>query len=316
MPKSQNDRDYRIFQELIAPGIHAEPAVYAGDIADEVHQQPVAVDAVLIGIHPIHDGQTILDTMVRDVASRGPGVSVHPDVTLRLHRSSSLGTPSRTYCDMLKLNGDEWWRPMPDGASTDALRILAARSVRAFADGFVALLLPIYLYELGFGSLLIGTIVASTLVGTALVTLWVGWVANRYSRRILLLVSATIMVATGLGFAIAQNFWPLLFIAFVGTINPTSGDASIFLPLEQTVLTQTIEPRRRTALFARYSIVGSLAGALGTLAASAPDFVMDWAGLGRSVAIQIMFVLYTTVEFPHQAPQLWPGFDDFQDGGD
>jgi hypothetical protein len=27
-------------------------------------------------------------------------------------------------------------------------------------------------------------------------------------------------------------------------MNPTSGDASIFVPLEQTVLTQTIEPRR------------------------------------------------------------------------
>src|SRR4051794_906554 len=30
----------------------------------------------------------------------------------------------------------------------------------------------------------------------------------------------------------------------------------------------------------------------------------------------IMPPLITTVEFPHQAPQLWPGFDDFQDGGD
>jgi hypothetical protein len=30
----------------------------------------------------------------------------------------------------------------------------------------------------------------------------------------------------------------------------------------------------------------------------------------------ITFDHVTTVEFPHQAPQLWPGFDDFQDGGD
>ena len=155
--------------------------------------------------------------------------------------------------------GDEWWRPLPPGASADALRILAARGVRAFGDGFVALLLPIYLVERGFSALAVGTIVTGTLVGTALMTLWVGWIANRYSRRLLLLTAAGLMVATGVGFAAVTEFWPLLVIAVVGTMNPTSGDASIFVPLEQTVLTETIEPRRRTALFARYSVIGSCA---------------------------------------------------------
>ena len=55
------------------------------------------------------------------------------------------------------------------------------RGVRAFGDGFVALLLPIYLVERGFSALAVGTIVTGTLVGTALMTLWVGWIANRYS---------------------------------------------------------------------------------------------------------------------------------------
>ena len=64
-----------------------------------------------------------------------------------------------------------------------ALRILTARGLRAFADGFVSLLLPIYLVELGFSALAIGAIVTSTLIGTALLTLWVGLIANRYSRR-------------------------------------------------------------------------------------------------------------------------------------
>src|ERR1700720_3050296 len=153
--------------------------------------------------------------------------------------------------------GDEWWRLLPRGTSGDAGRILTARGLRAFAEGFVALLLPIYLVELGFSALAIGAIVTSTLIGTALLTLWVGWIANRYSRRLLLLAGAVLMAATGAGFAMLTDFWPLLVIAFVGTMNPTSGDASIFVPLEQAVLTQTIAARQRTALFARYSVIGS-----------------------------------------------------------
>src|SRR5271169_4163834 len=185
--------------------------------------------------------------------------------------------------------GDEWWRPMPPGASADALRVLAARGMRAFGDGFVALLLPIYLVELGFSALAIGAIVTSTLIGTALLTLWVGWIANRQSRRLLLLAASVLMAATGVSFAVITNFWPLLVIAFVGTMNPTSGDASIFVPLEQTVLTQTVEPRRRTALFARYSLIGSVAGALGVLAAAAPDLTANWAGCTRATVTQLMF---------------------------
>ena len=39
------------------------------------------------------------------------------------------------------LSGDEWWRPLPPEASSDALRVLAARGIRAFGDGYAALLL-------------------------------------------------------------------------------------------------------------------------------------------------------------------------------
>jgi MFS family permease len=190
--------------------------------------------------------------------------------------------------------GDEWWRPLPPGTSADALRVLGARGVRAFGDGFVALLLPIYLVELGFSPLAVGAIVTSTLIGTALLTLWIGWIANRYSRRLLLVASALLMAATGVGFAAITNFWPLLIIAFVGTINPTSGDASIFVPLEQTVLTQTIGARRRTALFARYSLIGSCGTALGVLAAAFPDYAAAWTG-SRTAAMQLMFGLYAVL---------------------
>ena len=95
----QNNRFHRIFEELAALGIHAEPAVYDDDIAGEVREQLLAVDGVLVWVDPIHQGKTrtVLDAMLRDVASRGPWVSAHPDVILKmgvkevLHRTKHLG---------------------------------------------------------------------------------------------------------------------------------------------------------------------------------------------------------------------------------
>jgi len=188
--------------------------------------------------------------------------------------------------------GDDWWRPLPRGFSPDALRVLAGKSLRAFADGFVSLLLPVYLLRLGFGAFAIGSIITSTLIGSALLTLALGMSAHRYSRRSMLRGACLLMVATGAGFALTHDYWPILIVAFVGTMNPSSGDVSVFLPLEQTVLAETVEPRRRTALFARYSLFGTLMGAIGTLAAAIPDLLGARLGIGQVSAFRYMFWLY------------------------
>src|SRR5438105_9725744 len=101
----QNNRYHRVFEELAALGIHAEPAVYADEAAEEVREQLLAVDGVLVWVDPISGGKTraVLDPMLRDIASRGPWVSAHPDVILKmglndvLHRTTHLGWRTDTH---------------------------------------------------------------------------------------------------------------------------------------------------------------------------------------------------------------------------
>jgi MFS family permease len=160
--------------------------------------------------------------------------------------------------------------------------VLAARGARGFGDGFVSLLLPVYLTSLGFGPVEIGAIATATLLGSAAATLGVGFVTHRLHPRPLLLGGAVLMGLTGLGVAMATGFWPLLVIAAVGTINPSVGDVSFFLPLEQALLAGTTAPARRTSLFARFSLVGALAAAAGSL----------FAGLAEHVSADFFFLLY------------------------
>ena len=71
----------------------------------------------------------------------------------------------------MSLAGPEWWRPLPAEVTADGVRLLLARGVRAFADGFVALLLPLHLAALVFDGWHIGAIVTATLLGSAATTL-------------------------------------------------------------------------------------------------------------------------------------------------
>jgi predicted MFS family arabinose efflux permease len=56
-------------------------------------------------------------------------------------------------------------------------------------------------------------------------------------------------------------------------LNPSSGDVSVFLPTEQAALAHTVAGPARTMAFARYNLVGSLAGAVGALLAGIPAVV-------------------------------------------
>jgi len=171
-------------------------------------------------------------------------------------------------------------------------RLLVAKGLRAFGDGYVSLLLPLYLLQLGYSPLQVGIIATTTLVGSGLLTLAVGLHAWRFHTRSLLLAASVLMAATGFGFAVLTDFWPLLLIALVGTLNPSSGDVSVFLPLEHAVLSRVVSDRQRTATFARYSLVGSLLAAAGSLAAALPAALASVSGLSATQSIQAMFLLY------------------------
>jgi len=172
--------------------------------------------------------------------------------------------------------------------------LLAARALRAFADGFVAVLLPAYLLALGYGTLEVGFLSSVTLLGSALATLGVGRWGHRFSLRRLLLAAAVLMALTGVAFAAFSSLWPLMIAALVGTINPSSGDVSVFYPLEHTALAAAAPAQSRTGVFARYSFVGSLCGAIGALAAALPDWLAAH-GLSMLEALKTMFILYGAI---------------------
>ena len=184
---------------------------------------------------------------------------------------------------------------LPASATADARRLVAGRALRGFADGFVSVYLAVYLQLLGLSAVQVGAIVTATLLGSAALTLAVGLVAHRLSPRLVLLGAALLMLATGIGFAVSHDFWPLLVVAFAGTLNPSSGDVSVFLPTEQAVLTSEVAAVERTDLFARYTLGGTLLGAFGALASGLPELAATHLGWPLVDAFRAGFALYGAV---------------------
>src|SRR3954469_24085706 len=98
------------------------------------------------------------------------------------------------------------------GAMSNARLLMTAKAFRAYGDGFTALLLPVYLTELGLNPFRVGVVATPALLGSAVLTLGVGLAGHRASARRLLMASCALMLITGIAFSQAHAFWPLLVV--------------------------------------------------------------------------------------------------------
>jgi MFS family permease len=176
----------------------------------------------------------------------------------------------------------------------DILYLYGARALRGFGDGFAIIILPVYLSAVGFSPQQIGIVASASLLGTAALTLIAGFIAPRYELRSLFLVGAGLSVFTGIMFPATEAIAPVLLVAFIGSINPSGGDLGMLVPLEHALLTKETPDQDRTGVFARYSLIGSLTAAVGSLAAALPEILAlhGWPRLG---AIKLMFYGYAAL---------------------
>lgn len=177
---------------------------------------------------------------------------------------------------------------------SDILNLYGARALRGFGDGFAVIILPVYLLAIGLSPQQVGIVASASLLGTAALTLLVGFVAPRYDLRNLFLIGAGLATLTGLVFPMVEAVAPVLLVAFLGTINPSAGDLGMLIPLEHALLTQETSDQNRTGVFARYSLIGSLTAAAGSLAAALPEFLTA-RGLPEIGALRLMFYGYAAL---------------------
>jgi MFS family permease len=183
---------------------------------------------------------------------------------------------------------------VPGWLSTDGRWLLVTRGLRTFAYGFLAVILALYLDELGLDPVAIGLVVTLAIVGSSAMTVLWALLADRVGRRRTVGAMAILMAAGGLLFGFASDPWLLGLGALTGTISATNSEVGAFITVEQAVLPQTAPESRRTFLFALYNAVGNFAGAIGALAAAAlPIFAA--LGLEGADAYRPFFIVYAGV---------------------
>ena len=180
--------------------------------------------------------------------------------------------------------------------SKDGKLLLAARTLRTFAYGFLSVVLAIYLKLLGFNDLYIGIILSATLINSVVFTLVASFYADRLGRRKVLIVYSALMSISGLVFFVTSNYMALIVSAFIGTINVTGTETGAFLSIEQAMLPQTIDdPKKRNTVYALYNMAGTFAMSAGVLLSGLPHVFAQQYGWNQIESIKPLFVLYSII---------------------
>jgi MFS family permease len=143
----------------------------------------------------------------------------------------------------------------------DGRRLLITRVLRTFGYGYLAVILAIYLEQLGLNNFLIGAVLTAALAGSALMNVFWSIKADTFGRRRTVALMGILMCVGGLLFVMTDNVWLILLAAFSGTISATSAEVGPFLTVEQAILPQTAPDDHRTWLFSIYDMLGNFAGA-------------------------------------------------------
>src|SRR5262249_19639587 len=132
----------------------------------------------------------------------------------------------------------------------------------------------------------------ATLLGSAGLTLWAGLRLNKWTAQKVLLASCGLMALTGVGFSTITRYAPLLIVAFVGTLNPSGGDGSLFLPPQEAVMADLTTREERPHRFAVYNVMATFAVAAGALVSPLPDRVADAHGWDVATVERLSFLVY------------------------
>jgi MFS family permease len=206
----------------------------------------------------------------------------------------------------------------PDWLTRDIVLLLSGRALRSLTQGFLTVLVPVYLAGQGYTATRVGIVFTAGAVGSILLTATVGLAADRIGRKPLLIALGFLSAAAALGFALTTSYSMLLIAAACGTIGRGGGAGSSgafgpYYPAEQPLLAEQVRDADRTHVFGVVAVVGVLAGALGSLTAALPTVLQRGFGMPESAGARALFfaaaalgVAMALVVVPVREPALKP----------
>lgn len=166
-----------------------------------------------------------------------------------------------------------------------------------FSFGFLSVMLVLYLSALDYSDPNIGLMFTLTLLGDAIISLFLTSHADKFGRKKTLIIGSGLSIMTGFLFATQKQFYIMLFAGVVGVISPSGNEIGPFMAIELSGLSQVTRHEDRTRLMAWYNLVGCFASATGALFCGYVISTLNGSyGYSMLDSYRAVMILYTAIQ--------------------
>ncbi|HKN01930.1 MAG TPA: MFS transporter [Candidatus Binataceae bacterium] len=173
--------------------------------------------------------------------------------------------------------------------------LFVLRALRSISQGYLGIILPLYLAILGYNAVALGTLLAVSAIAAAITSTLTGVLADRFGRKTFIVLISLMFTVGGVGFAFARSFFWIVAFAAIGSIGRggalAGGAWAPFYPAVQALVAEQSSHENRTTIFGVFSFVGVMAGALGSLLAALPSVLKHTPGLPEVQSYGLLFIL-------------------------
>jgi len=185
---------------------------------------------------------------------------------------------------------------LPSWFSTDLRWITASRAARSLSQGYLVVVVPLYLLQIGFNGVSLGELFTAGAFISAFLTVSVSLLADQIGRKPFLIVFPVFTAIGALVFISTNDFWLIVASCALGTLGRGGGAGGAgaggpFYPAQQALIADHSSAGDRNKVFAAFSFTDSIGGTTGALLAVVPDLLNQRFGFSPTDSYKPLFVL-------------------------
>lgn len=155
--------------------------------------------------------------------------------------------------------------------------LVASRGTRSFAGGILSVIISLYYKSIYHSVAPIGFLFGAGALGVPILSFLTGRYADRYGRKKLLLLTLSFLPTAVIMLLLTNNYYVLLLSAALGGFGIAGGlvgggvGASV-APMQSALLAEKTNSGNRTTIFSLFTIMSSITGSAGAVAANLGNF--------------------------------------------
>lgn len=185
---------------------------------------------------------------------------------------------------------------LPPWLTTDLRWIIASRCARSLSQGYLSVIVPLYLLQIGFNGFSLGELFTVGAIISGVLTVSVSLLADHLGRKPFLIVFPVFSAIAAIVFISTRNFWILVASSALGTLGRGggaggAGQGGPYYPAQQALIADLSSSTERNKVFAAFSFGDAIASTTGALLAGVPDLLVAHAAWSPADAYKPLFVL-------------------------